>query len=101
MIFKRGLTPKPNPLRVLYFCFSSFAQANLAQPQNKKPRLSSGFPLVEKNFPITMSIDDFVCHSNTNITQNLTLLMRLDKDLIAIEDFANFAWAIGRIKLGK
>lgn len=41
-----------------------------------------------------------MCPNSTNITQRMTILNRLEKDLIAIEDFATYAWVVARIKIG-
>ena len=48
----------------------------------------------------TMFLDS-LCLSDTNFVQRIALLNRLEKDLIAAEDFANYAWAVARMKIGR
>lgn len=40
-----------------------------------------------------------LCFSDTNFVQRMALLNRLEKDLIAAEHFANYAWAVARLKI--
>jgi len=51
-------------------------------------------------------VEQFMGPSSTNIAHELTyrylnLYRQLEKDLMALEDFANYAWKFGRLRVGK
>ena len=51
-------------------------------------------------------VEQFMDPSSTNIAheltyRNLNLYRQLEKDLLALEDFANYAWEFGRLGVGK
>ena len=48
--------------------------------------------------------DSFVGRSDTNIAheltyRNLNLYRQLEKDLLTLDDFANYAWVVARLKI--
>ena len=74
--------------------------------KTKKSGQMSGFFLVGKIEQNPNGFISFLCSKDTNTTQekdkfrNLKLYTQLEKDLIACEDFANYAWAVARLKIG-
>ncbi len=65
------------------------------------PKLIIGKMLLEAN-----GIEPFMGPSGTNVAHELTyrnrrIYRQLEKDLMALDDTANYAWVVARLKIGK